>query len=98
VARTVRIIQPESRLFQVSLYSSEKGAQGEEVISVSGSKVAPGLEVKYLIKFSPEAKSDYNYDLHIVTEREKFIVPIVAVGKRAMIDFPTRSTSGKSVP
>lgn len=24
----------------------------------------------------------------VVTEREKFIVPIVAVGKRAMIDFP----------
>lgn len=98
VARTVRIIQPESRLFQVSLYSSEKGAQGEEVISVSGSKVAPGLEVKYLIKFSPEAKSDYNYDLHIVTEREKFIVPIVAVGKRAMIDFPDTINFGKECP
>jgi len=26
--------------------------------------------------------------LNIVTEREKFIVPIVAVGKRSMIDFP----------
>ena len=24
----------------------------------------------------------------MVTEREKFIVPIVAIGKRAMIDFP----------
>ena len=72
--------------------------QGEEVASVSGSKVAPGLEVKYLIKFSPEAKSDYNYDLHIVTEREKFIVPIVAVGKRAMIDFPDTINFGKECP
>ena len=24
----------------------------------------------------------------VVTEREKFVVPIVAVGKRSMIDFP----------
>jgi hydrocephalus-inducing protein len=98
VARTVRIIQPESRLFQVSLYSSERSAHGEEVSSVSGSKVAPGLEVKYLIKFSPEAKSDYNYDLHIVTEREKFIVPILAIGKRAMIDFPDTINFGRECP
>ena len=31
---------------------------------------------------------DYSQELVFVTEREKFIVPIVAVGKRAMIDFP----------
>ena len=98
VARTVRIVQPESRLFQVSLYSMEKGNTGEDVTSISGSKVAPGLEVKYLIKFSPEAKTDYNYDLHIVTEREKFVVPIMCVGKRAMIDFPDMINFGKECP
>ena len=97
VARTVRIIQPESRLFQVSLYAIEKGTD-DEILFISGSKVAPGLEVKYLIKFSPEAKIDYNYDLHIVTERERFIVPIVAVGKRAMIDFPDMINFGKECP
>ncbi len=42
----------------------------------------------YVIRFSPEAKSDYSYYLMIVTEREKFIVLIRAVGCRAMIDFP----------
>jgi hydrocephalus-inducing protein len=98
VARTVRIVQPESRLFQVSLYSMEKAKPGEEASSISGSKVAPGLEVKYLIKFSPEAKTDYNYDLHIVTEREKFVVPIQCVGKRAMIDFPDFINFGENCP
>lgn len=98
VARTIKIIQPESRLFQVSLYASEKGVTGEENVFSSGSKVAPGLEVKYMIKFSPEAKIDYNYDLHIVTEREKFIVPIIAVGKRAMIDFPDTINFGRDCP
>jgi hydrocephalus-inducing protein len=52
------------------------------------SRVAPGMEISYVIKFSPEAKIDYSYDLMIVTEREKFEVPIRAVGCRAMLDFP----------
>lgn len=46
------------------------------------------MEISYVIRFSPEAKIDYSFDLQIVTEREKFIVPIRAVGCRAMIDFP----------
>jgi hydrocephalus-inducing protein len=53
-----------------------------------GSRVAPGMEISFIIKFSPEAKSDYVYDLMVLTEREKFIVPIRAVGCRAIIDFP----------
>jgi hydrocephalus-inducing protein len=46
------------------------------------------MDITFIIRFSPEAKIDYSYDLVVVTEREKFIVPIVAVGKRAMIEFP----------
>ncbi len=46
------------------------------------------MDIQFVIRFSPEAKIDYNYDLVVETEREKFIVPIKAVGKRAMIDFP----------
>jgi hydrocephalus-inducing protein len=52
------------------------------------SRIAPGMEISYTIKFSPEAKSDYTYDLMVLTEREKFIVPIRAVGCRSMLDFP----------
>jgi hydrocephalus-inducing protein len=46
------------------------------------------MEIQYIIRFSPEAKIDYSYDLVVVTEREKFVVPILAIGKRSMIDFP----------
>lgn len=46
------------------------------------------MEISFFVRFSPEAKIDYSYDLVVVTEREKFIVPIKASGKRAMIDFP----------
>lgn len=55
---------------------------------MEGNKVAPGIEITFIVRFSPEAKIDYTYDLVVVTEREKFIVPIKATGKRAMIDFP----------
>lgn len=46
------------------------------------------MDISFIIRFSPEAKIDYSYDLIVETEREKFIVPIRAIGKRAMIDFP----------
>jgi hydrocephalus-inducing protein len=46
------------------------------------------MEITYIVKFSPEAKSDYAYDLMVITEREKFIVPIRARGCRAKLDFP----------
>lgn len=57
-------------------------------------KVAPGMEISFIIKFSPEAKTDYAYDLMVVTEREKFIVPIRARGCRAMLDFPDQLDFG----
>lgn len=31
---------------------------------------------------------DYNHELIITTEREKFIVPIKCIGSRAILDFP----------
>jgi len=46
------------------------------------------MSISYVIRFSPEAKIDYTYNLVVVTERERYHVPIVAVGKRSMIDFP----------
>jgi len=46
------------------------------------------MEITYIVKFFPEAKSDYAYDLMVITEREKFIVPIRAQGSRAVLDFP----------
>ena len=31
---------------------------------------------------------DYSFELVCVTEREKFIIPVRAVGARALLDFP----------
>jgi len=70
--------------------SSKKSPTDEDKSDIDNmsQRVAPGMEVSFIVKFSPEAKSDYSYDLNVLTEREKFVVPIRAVGCRAMIDFP----------
>ncbi|CAF0787663.1 unnamed protein product [Brachionus calyciflorus] len=51
-------------------------------------KVGPGLPIIYKIQFTPEENKDYNHELIVTTEREKFIVPIRCIGSRAILDFP----------
>ena len=53
-----------------------------------GHKVGPGLPTTFKIQFTPEEKRDYYHEIVCITEREKFIVPIRAVGSRAILDFP----------
>ena len=96
----MKIIPPDSKLFQVfpckknmAMSTSTKFSNPKDLDNMS-CRVAPGMEISYVIRFSPEAKVDYAYDLMIVTEREKFVVPIRAVGCRAMLDFPDQLDFG----
>jgi hypothetical protein len=96
VARSVRIVPPDSKLFTVTparakrsgLGGTSSSAKSQEGLDQMSTKVAPGMEISYIVKFAPEAKSDYAFDLMVLTEREKFIVPIRAIGCRAMLEFP----------
>ncbi|NXD48612.1 HYDIN protein, partial [Corvus moneduloides] len=51
-------------------------------------KVPPGLSITIHILFTPWQNKDYFHQLLCITEREEFIVPICAVGARAVLDFP----------
>ncbi|KAH0619415.1 hypothetical protein JD844_000028 [Phrynosoma platyrhinos] len=51
-------------------------------------KVAPGMPSTFHIIFTPEENKDYFHELTCITEREKFIVPIRAIGARGILDFP----------
>jgi hydrocephalus-inducing protein len=51
-------------------------------------KVATGMEVAFVVTFRPESRDDYACDLVVCTEREKFVVPVMAVGASAALDFP----------
>ena len=46
------------------------------------------MEVGYIVRFTPEAKIDYSCDILIETERERFQIPVKAMGSRAMVEFP----------
>ncbi|ORX48158.1 hypothetical protein BCR36DRAFT_329786 [Piromyces finnis] len=62
--------------------------RGINSASLNSEKIAPGMEVQYIITFVPEENIDYNYNLVCITEREKFLVPMIAIGARAILDFP----------
>lgn len=41
-----------------------------------------------MVNFKPQEVRAYSAELVVVTEREKFIVPVAALGHRAVLDFP----------
>ena len=70
VPRRVIIIHPENRLFQILPYIiSNNSKSNHEKGESANTKVASGMKVSYLIKFTPEAKVDISYDLVVITER-----------------------------
>lgn len=36
----------------------------------------------------PPSPKDYDHELVCITEREKFVLPVKAIGSRALLDFP----------
>ena len=83
VARRIKIIPPDSEFFTVSPPKSAKKNQ-----PLKNGKVAAGMEVCFTITFKPQEKREYNLDLVCCSEREKFVVPIKAVGNYAALNFP----------
>lgn len=61
---------------------------GWESKSLQSNRLAPGMDVSYVLKFTPQEDVDYYYDLICCTERESFAVPIRAIGSKG---FPFQS-------
>uniref|UniRef100_A0A3Q2ZZE8 HYDIN axonemal central pair apparatus protein n=1 Tax=Kryptolebias marmoratus TaxID=37003 RepID=A0A3Q2ZZE8_KRYMA len=51
------------------------------------SKVAPEMAALFTVFFTPQENKDYHYRLVCVTQRERFEIPVRAVGPRAVLDF-----------
>ncbi|XP_070763174.1 hydrocephalus-inducing protein homolog [Enoplosus armatus] len=75
VSRQVRLELQDSEYFHVL---------GPEE---AGSKVAPGMSATFVVSFTPQENKDYHHRLVFVTDRERFEVPIRAIGPRAILDF-----------
>ncbi|TPX54724.1 hypothetical protein PhCBS80983_g05802 [Powellomyces hirtus] len=63
---------------------------GDKCDNLQSGKIAPGMDVSYVLHFTPEEDIDYKYNLVCSTERETFLVPIEAMGARAVLDFPDK--------
>ena len=82
VSRRIVVEKPDSPYFSVSVPKTEgKG-------SFVGCKVAAGMKVAFTITFRPHEIKEYSYDLVCKTEREKFVIPVRAPGKRPCLDLP----------
>ena len=73
VSRRIRVLPPDSPYFEV-IGPRSPGTMKE----LKQSKIGPGMEVCFIVKFRPQEVKDYKVDLICVTEREKFIVPLRA--------------------
>eukprot|EP00955_Chlamydomonas_euryale_P060740 357809-Chlamydomonas_euryale.AAC.3 len=80
VPRRLKIVPPDTPYFSVRRVL----AAGKD----DSSKVAAGMEVSFIVTFRPESTEDYAYNLVVCTEREKFVVPVIAAGAAPALDVP----------
>ncbi|RLN65891.1 hypothetical protein BBJ29_005539 [Phytophthora kernoviae] len=51
-------------------------------------KVAAGMELVFVLEFSPQEVADYAVDLVCCTDRERFLLPVRVRGRFAALDLP----------
>jgi hydrocephalus-inducing protein len=73
VARRLKVEVDDSPYFSLAPWK-------ESVIN--GGRVAPGMEASFILKFHPDAPKDYACQVICHTDREKFVVPVNAIGGR----------------
>ncbi|KYQ52600.1 Hydrocephalus-inducing protein [Trachymyrmex zeteki] len=50
--------------------------------------IAPGLVHIYNVRFSPSEKRDYEYHIEFTSNTEVFVVSVIAIGSRPILDIP----------
>ncbi|XP_077041322.1 hydrocephalus-inducing protein homolog [Agelaius phoeniceus] len=78
IARMVKVCMESSPYFQLACPS--------DVYHI----VPPGASAPVRIRFSPDENKDYSHELTCITAKEKIVVPIRAIGPRAILDFPAQ--------
>lgn len=55
-------------------------------------KIAAGMEATFRVTFTPESTASYEQQLVVSTERERFLVPLLALGAATALDLPDSIT------
>lgn len=82
VARRIKLLKPDTPYFDISAPQTLSGEPLKQ------SKVAPGMEICFIVTFRPQEVREYSWDLICCTERENFIVPLRAIGFRPLLTMP----------
>jgi hypothetical protein len=75
-------LKPDTPYFEISAPQTLSGEPLKQ------SKVAPGMEICFIVTFRPQEVREYSWDLVCCTERENFIVPLRAIGFRPLLTLP----------
>ncbi|XP_059337753.1 hydrocephalus-inducing protein homolog [Ammospiza nelsoni] len=78
IARMVKVSMESSPYFQLACPS--------DVYHI----VPPGASAPVRIRFTPDENKNYSHELTCITAKEKIVVPIEAIGARAILDFPAQ--------
>eukprot|EP00210_Caulerpa_lentillifera_P003205 g3062.t1 len=78
ISRKAKIEIPDSPFLKVKRRGV--GRQNESV--------ALGMAVEYDIELIPQSDDDCRFELVVVTDRERFILPVIGIGKRVKFDTP----------
>ncbi|XP_071311715.1 hydrocephalus-inducing protein-like [Agelaius tricolor] len=78
IAQMVKVCMESSPYFQLACPS--------DVYHI----VPPGASAPVRIRFSPDENKDYSHELTCIMAKEKIVVPIRAIGARAILDFPAQ--------
>ena len=81
VPRRIRVLQPDSPYFSVEGPFASHGGE------LPDGRIAPGTEVCYRVRFSPLEAGEYASVLECITERERFLLRLVARGPRAELSM-----------
>ncbi|ETO64005.1 hypothetical protein F444_18403 [Phytophthora nicotianae P1976] len=87
VVRRLKIEPPRSPIFRVRPWGVTNKDKTVKPDRVDG-KVAAGMEIAFVLEFSPQEVTDYSLDLVCCTERECFLLPVRVRGRFAALDLP----------
>ncbi|KAK9306551.1 hypothetical protein QLX08_002752 [Tetragonisca angustula] len=87
VTLTVRNVTGVSRYLRCS-YEPDPFFSVDFCGSNFSTMLAPGLSNSYKVKFVPERNQDYHYQLKFASDGGDFVVPVVAISSRGILDFP----------
>lgn len=92
VPRRLRVLHPEPIHFFIK--QSPKSIQQTQKTRKTSSRVASGMTIEYIITFTPEERREYKCDLIVETEREKFVLPIIAKDYPIKLEIPKQINYG----